>query len=378
MSLRVVFAGTPAFSLPCLRALLAADGVEVVGVYTGPERRVGRGRAPRLSAVKEAALAAGAVTVTDGAADGAAQKSARKMPPKISPQISPKIPIFQPESLRDDAAVQALRRLRPDLMVVVAFGLLLPAAALAIPRLGCVNLHASLLPRWRGAAPIARAVEAGDAVSGVSLMQMDAGLDTGPVLAAARVGIGAHDTAGDLHDKLAERAARLLAENLPAFAAGELTATPQDAARACHAPKLTKAEAQLDWRRDAAALERQVRAFQPWPVAFAEVGGVGGLRLRALRAAVGAAPAGARRGEIVAANADGIVIAAGRGALTLTVVQRPGGRAMTAGDFLNGAKITPGMRCVVAGSAADGAAGDAKTATGGTATTVAAESPTTP
>ena len=376
MSLRVVFAGTPAFSLPCLRALLAADGVEVVGVYTGPERRAGRGRAPRLSAVKEAALAAGAVTVGGAGAaavtDGAAQKSARKM--------SPKIPIFQPESLRDDAAVEALRRLRPDLMVVVAFGLLLPAAALAVPRLGCVNLHASLLPRWRGAAPIARAVEAGDTVSGVSLMQMDAGLDTGPVLAAARVGIGAHDTAGDLHDKLARLAARLLAENLRQFAAGELTATPQDAARACHAPKLTKAEAQLDWRRDAAALERQVRAFQPWPVAFAEVGG---LRLRALRAAVGAAPAGARRGEIVAANADGIVIAAGRGALTLTVVQRPGGRAMTAGDFLNGAKITAGMRCVVAGSAADDAAGNAKTATGDTATTVvattvAAESPTTP
>jgi len=378
MSLRVVFAGSPAFSLPCLRALLAADGVEVVGVYTAPDRRAGRGRAPRLSAVKEAALAAGAVTVTDGAAavtaDGAAQKSAQEM--------SPKIPIFQPESLRDDAAVEALRRLRPDLMVVVAFGLLLPAAVLAIPRLGCVNLHASLLPRWRGAAPIARAIEAGDTVTGVSLMQMDAGLDTGPVLATARVAIGAHDTAGDLHDKLAEQAARLLAENLRQFAAGELTATPQDAARACHAPKLTKAEAQLDWRRDAAALERQVRAFQPWPVAFAEVGGAGaagGLRLRALRAALGAAPAGARRGEIVAANADGIVIAAGRGALTLTVVQRPGGRAMTAGDFLNGAKITPGMRCVVAGDAADGATGDAKTALGDTATTaVAAESPTTP
>jgi len=382
MSLRVVFAGTPAFSLPCLRALLAANGVEVVGVYTGPERRAGRGREPRMNAVKEAALAAGAVTVdgagavtdgaADGAVDGAAQKSARKMPLKVPP----KIPIFQPESLRDDAAVQALRRLRPDLMVVVAFGLLLPAAALAVPRLGCVNLHASLLPRWRGAAPIARAIEAGDAVSGVSLMQMDAGLDTGPVLAAARVGIGAHDTAGDLHDKLARLAARLLTENLRQFAAGELTATPQDAARACHAPKLTKAEAQLDWRRDAVALERQVRAFQPWPVAFAEVGAAGGLRLRVLRAALGAAPAGARPGEIVAANADGIVIAAGRGALTLTVVQRPGGRAMTAGDFLNGAKITAGMRCAVAPG---DAAGDAKTAAGDTAETVAAaESPTTP
>lgn len=331
MSLRVVFAGTPAFSVPCLRALLAAEvaEVELAGIVTAPDRRAGRGRQLRMSAVKEFARA-----------ESAAQK----------------VPIFQPESLRDAAALGALRRLRPDLMVVVAFGRLLPPAALAIPRLGCVNLHASLLPRWRGAAPIARAIEAGDTVTGVSLMQMDAGLDTGPVLATATAAIDPRDTAGSLHDKLARLAARLLADHLPALAAGALTAAPQDDSRACHARKLTKAEARLDWRRDAAALERQVRAFQPWPVAHTEIGEVGEVgdgRLRVLQADVAAAPAGARPGEIIATDAAGIAVATRRGALVLTVVQKPGGRAMPAGAFLNGARIAPGMRCAVADTGAE-------------------------
>lgn len=319
MSLRVVFAGTPAFSVPCLRALLAADGVEVVGITTAPDRPAGRGRPLRMSAVKEFARA-----------DAAAQK----------------IPLHQPESLRDAAALDALRRPRPDLMVVVAFGLLLPPAVLAAPRLGCVNLHASLLPRWRGAAPVARAIEAGDAATGVSLMQMDAGLDTGPVLATAAAAIDARDTAGRLHDKLAALAARLLADNLPALAAGKLTATPQDEARAGHARKLTKAEARLDWRRDAAELERQVRAFQPWPVAFTDLRG---LQIRVLKAAVVEVERSHPPGQVLAADADGIVIAAGRpgrhGALKLLEVQQPGRRAMAAGDFVNGAHIAPGMRC---------------------------------
>lgn len=322
MSLRVVFAGATAFSVPCLRALCAADDVEVAGIVTAPDRPAGRGRKLRMSAVKEFARA-----------EFAAQN----------------IPIHQPESLRDGAAIDALRALRPDLMVVVAFGALLPPAALAIPRLGCVNLHASLLPRWRGAAPIARAIEAGDAVTGVSLMRMDAGLDTGPVLATATAAIDAGDTAGDLHDKLARMAARLLAENLPALAAGALTATPQDAARACHARKLSKAEARLDWRLDAAALARKVRAFYPWPVAHTEIGGG---RIRVLRAEVGDAPGGAAAGEIIAADAAGIAVATAAGALVLTGVQKPGGRAMPAGEFLNGAKIAPGMRCAGAETAA--------------------------
>lgn len=319
MFLRVVFAGAAAFSVPCLRALLAADGVEVAAIVTGPDRPAGRGRQLGMNAVK--AFARG-------------DASARN------------IALHQPESLRDEAALNALRPLCADLMVVVAFGALLPPAALAIPRLGCVNLHASKLPRWRGAAPIARAIEAGDAATGVSLMRMDAGLDTGPVLASATAAIDARDTAGVLHDRLAAAAARLLADNLRPLAAGALTAMPQDESQACYARKLSKTEARLDWRLDAAALARKVRAFNPWPVAHTEIGGAGdGARIRVLQAEVGAAPAGAQPGAIIAADAAGITVAAGRGALVLTVVQKPGGRAMPAGEFINGARIAPGMRC---------------------------------
>lgn len=326
MFLRVVFAGAAAFSVPCLRELLAADGMEVVGLLTGPDRPAGRGRQLGMNAVKEFARG---------------DASARN------------IALHQPESLRDEAALNALRSLRADLMVVVAFGALLPSAALAIARLGCVNLHASLLPRWRGAAPIARAIEAGDAATGVSLMRMDAGLDTGPVLASAAAAIDARDTAGVLHDRLARMAARLLADNLRPLAAGALTAMPQDESQACYAAKLTKAEARLDWRLDAAALARKVRAFNPWPAAHTEIGEAGdGVRIRVLQAEVGAAPAGARPGAIIAADAAGITVAAGRGALALTVVQKPGGRAMTAGEFINGARIAPGMRCAGAGAEA--------------------------
>lgn len=308
--MRVVFAGTPAFAVPCLQALLAADGVEVAGVYTQPDRRAGRGRERRPSPVKRAARARGAA-------------------------------VYQPGRLGGEGDMAQLRRLNPDLIVVVAFGQLLPAAALAVARLGCVNLHASLLPRWRGAAPIQRAIEAGDPVTGVTLMKMDSGLDTGPVLASARLRIGARDTAGSLHDRLSRLAARLLADHLPALAAGQLDATPQDERLARHAPKLSPAEAMLDWRLDAARLERRVRAFNPWPVAFTEVGG---MRLRVWRAAVADARP-AQPGEVLAAGAAGITVAAANGALALTEVQKAGGRAMAAGDFLNGMKITPGMRC---------------------------------
>jgi len=344
MSLRVVFAGTPAFSLPCLRALLAADGAEVVGIITAPDRPAGRGRRLQIGAVRAFAQS-----------DSTAQN----------------IALLQPESPPDAGALEWLKRLRADLMVVVAFGLLLPPAVLAMPRLGCVNLHASLLPRWRGAAPIARAIAAGDAVTGVSLMQMDAGLDTGPVLARATVSIGAQ-TAGELHDELAAVGARLLADNLPALAAGALSATPQDEARATYAAKLTKAEARLDWRRSASALARQVRAFYPWPVAFTDIGGA---NLRVLQAAVAEAPVGATPGEVISADSAGIVVASGRGGLALTVVQRPGGRPMAAAEFVNGAKIVPGMRC--AGVGDDGDDGDARARTA-TATATVADSAAAP
>ncbi|MDD9858256.1 MAG: methionyl-tRNA formyltransferase [Gammaproteobacteria bacterium] len=314
--MRVVFAGTPAFAVPCLQALLAADEVEVAGVYTRPDRRAGRGRERRPSPVKRAAEARGAA-------------------------------VYQPARLGGESEIKRLKRLTPDLLVVVAFGQLLPAAVLAVARLGCINLHASLLPRWRGAAPIQRAIEAGDPATGVTLMKMERGLDAGPVLASACIPIAARDTAGGLHDKLSRLAARLLADNLPALAAGQLDATPQDETLACHAPKLSPAEAMLDWRLDAVRLERRVRAFNPWPVAFTEVGG---MRLRVWRAAVAEARP-AQPGEVLAADAAGITVATADGALALTEVQKAGGRAMAAGDFLNGMTITPGMRCAGAAGA---------------------------
>ena len=318
--MRVVFAGTPEFAVASLDALCAAPAelaVELAGVYTQPDRRRGRGQKRVPSAVKQRALAHDA-------------------------------PLFQPESLRDDAALAELRRLRPDLMVVVAYGLLLPPAALAIPRLGCVNAHASLLPRWRGAAPIQRAIEAGDATTGISLMQMDAGLDTGPVLATAGVPIAADDTAESLHDKLAQLAGELLAGNLAALGAQTLSARAQDERHACHAPKLSKVEAPLDWQLDAGALERKVRAFNPWPVAHTTLGG---MRLRVLRADAtdadntDSAAANTRPGEVVAVDKRGIAVATGAGVLTLREVQREGGKPLAVADFLNAVAITAGMRC---------------------------------
>ena len=307
--MRVVFAGTPAFSLPCLDALLASDAVEVAGVYTAPERPAGRGQKPRMSAVKEVAL-------------------------------QHNLPVFQPESLHPQSATTQLRQLKPDLMVVVAYGLLLPPALLAVAPLGCVNLHASLLPRWRGAAPIQRAIEAGDDFTGVSLMQMDAGLDTGAVLAHARIPIDADDTGGGLQKKLAHLAGELLAISLPALTTRELTATNQAQSRACYAPKLTRAEAPLDWRLDAAMLARKVRAFHPWPATRVELHGIS---LKVLGARVERIERTKRPGEIIRADKNGIAIATGDGALVLTEVQKSGGTPMSVAALLNGMNLKPGM-----------------------------------
>ena len=316
-----MFAGTPAFSVAGLAVLLAADSVELAGVYTQPDRPAGRGGKHRQSPVKQFALA------------------------HIDEHDAP---VFQPESLRDETTLATLRRLTPDLLVVIGYGLLLPPPVLAIPPLGCVNIHASILPRWRGAAPIQRAIEAGDDATGVSLMRMEEGLDSGPVLACARISIAADDSGGSLHDKLARLGGELLAANLAALAAQTLAAAPQDESRACYAPKLHKAEAWLDWKLSAPALERKVRAFNPWPVALAALGGI---RLRVLGASVdsanGSAPANADPGEIVKADKTGISVATGEGVLVLTEVQKPGGRPMPVAALLNGMKITPGM-CFVA------------------------------
>jgi len=304
--MRIVFAGTPEFAVSSLRA--AARHHEVVAVYTQPDRPAGRGRGLAPSPVKLEAVARG-------------------------------IPVYQPESLKDEAAQRQLRDLQPDLMVVVAYGLILPRAVLAIPTHGCWNVHASLLPRWRGAAPIQRAIQAGDAKTGVCLMQMEAGLDTGPVLLHQELPIAATDTGGQLHDKLAELGAQVLSDGLGLLRAGiKPIARPQPEQGVTYAHKLDKAEARLDWAQDAAALARTVRAFNPWPIAEATLAGE---RVRihgavALDLAHGQAP-----GAVLAASRDGIDIACGQGALRLRTLQREGGKAITAADYLNARRDLP-------------------------------------
>jgi methionyl-tRNA formyltransferase len=300
--LRLVFAGTPDFAVPGLHACLSADA-EVVAVYTQPDRPAGRGRKLAPSPVKHAALEAG-------------------------------IPVEQPESLKTPDAQARLRAYAPDLLVVIAYGLILPRRVLATPRLGCWNVHASLLPRWRGAAPIQRAILAGDANTGVCLLQMEAGLDTGPVLLSESTPIRPDDTGGTLHDRLADLGARVLAEGLQRVGAGEvLPATPQPAAGATYAHKLDKAEAKLDFTRPASELARKVRAFDPWPVAEAELAGE---RVRVWAAQACAAGTGdAQPGTLVHASKTGIDIACGAGMLRILKLQRAGGRAIGAADYLN-------------------------------------------
>jgi methionyl-tRNA formyltransferase len=298
--LRLVFAGTPEFAVPSLEALVAA-GHRVVAAYTQPDRPAGRGRALLAPPVKQRALALG-------------------------------IPVAQPASLASVAERSRLAALEPDALIVVAYGLLLGPRLLAVPRLGGINVHASLLPRWRGAAPIQRAIEAGDRETGVCIMHMDQGLDTGPVFARRSVEIGAHETAAQLHDRLAVLGAELLVQALPAIAAGALAAEPQAAAGACYARKLAKGEALLAWDQDAEALERKVRALLPWPVAETRWHEQP-LRVHAARALVAPAP-GAAPGTVLRAGADGVVVACGRGALALTSLQLPGGKPLTAAQFV--------------------------------------------
>ncbi|MEX0732495.1 MAG: methionyl-tRNA formyltransferase [Aquisalimonadaceae bacterium] len=304
---RLIFAGTPDFAVPALDAL-AAVGHRPVAVYTQPDRPAGRGRKPRLSPVKVAAQAL-------------------------------ELPVRQPESLRNAEAVEELEALRPDLMIVIAYGLILPRAVLDVPRLGCVNAHASLLPRWRGAAPIQRAILAGDSDTGVCLMRMEAGLDTGPVLACAETPIHLEDTGGTLHDRLAEIGAGLLVQQLPTILAGELAAVPQDNERATYAAKLDKFEAPLDWRLPATRLRRQVAAFNPWPVAETRWNNKS---LRVWQAAIVAGTTNAAPGEVLAVGREGIDVATGDGILRLLALQPPGGRVMSAAAFVSGRSLSAG------------------------------------
>ncbi|AGA90043.1 methionyl-tRNA formyltransferase [Thioflavicoccus mobilis 8321] len=297
---KIVFAGTPEFSVPCLRALLEGPA-QVVAVYTQPDRPAGRGRHLAASPVKETALAHG-------------------------------LPVYQPATLKDPAAVATLAGLAADLMVVAAYGLLLPTTVLDTPRLGCINVHASLLPRWRGAAPIQRALLAGDAETGITIMGMEAGLDTGPMYLTRTTPIGPRDTGGSLHDRLAELGAEALLAALPGILDGSLHPQPQDPDLATYAKKLTKEEALIDWTQPAPAIDRQIRAFNPWPVAETRLGPT---TLRIWEATVIADPGDAAPGTVVATGKAGIDVATGEGRLRITRLQPPGKRPMAAADYLN-------------------------------------------
>jgi methionyl-tRNA formyltransferase len=305
-ALRVAFAGTPQFARTALEAVLQSQHA-VVGVFTRPDRARGRGRELSASPVKEAAL-------------GAA------------------VPLAQPESLKDSTAWDLLARWRPDVLVVVAYGLILPQAVLDTPRLGSINVHASLLPRWRGAAPIQRAILAGDATTGITLMRMEAGLDTGPILLQHPWDIQPGDTAGTLHDALARLGSRTLLEGLDHLAATRMDGTPQPAEGVTYAAKVSKAEARIDWHLDAGDLARRVRAFNPQPGAETALGEE---RLRVFAAEVQAGPGDAAEspGRVIGLTDRGPVVQCGAGALVLTQVQRPGRRIVTGREFAAGSAL---------------------------------------
>ncbi len=304
--MKVAFAGTPEFAAAALEAILAA-GFDVPLVLTQPDRPAGRGMQLQPSPVKRVALAAG-------------------------------IPVHQPEKLRTPEQQAPLAAVQADVLVVAAYGIILPQAVLDLPRQGCLNIHASLLPRWRGAAPIHREIQAGDAETGITIMQMDAGLDTGPMLLSRAEAIHADDTTGSLHDRLALLGAEMIVEALRALPGG-LTATPQPADGVTYAAKIGKTEASVDWNRPAAELERAIRAFNPFPgaVATLQQTPVKLWRARAIDAA-------GTPGEVLLAEGAGVIVACGEGALCITELQKPGGKRLPAAEFLRGMPIAAGSR----------------------------------
>ncbi|MDX7923091.1 methionyl-tRNA formyltransferase [Aeromonas media] len=298
--LKLIFAGTPDFAARHLAALLSSDH-EVVAVYTQPDKPAGRGQKLTASPVKELALAHD-------------------------------LPVYQPASLRNEEAQAELAALGADLMVVVAYGLILPKAVLDTPRLGCLNVHGSLLPRWRGAAPIQRAIWAGDSETGVTIMQMDVGLDTGAMIRKVSCPIASDETSASLYDKLAELGPQALVDTLDAMAAGDTVAEAQDDALANYAQKLSKEEARIDWSMEAVAIERCIRAFNPWPISWFEVAEQ---TIKVWQAEVIDSDHGQSAGTLLKADKQGIDVATGKGVLRLLTLQPPGKKAMSVPDLLN-------------------------------------------
>ena len=301
---RVLFAGTPEFALASLQALTRA-GIVPLAVLTQPDRPAGRGKRLTASPVKQFALERG-------------------------------IEVLQPATLKDPDTIKQVAAFEPDILVVAAYGLILPQSVLDIPTKGCLNVHASLLPRWRGAAPIQAAILAGDEKTGVSLMAMTAGLDCGPVYVEEALAIGPHETAGDLHDRLAVLGGELLVRHFDAILSGALEAVEQDDSRATYAGKINKQDARLDWQQPAEVLQRQVRAYNPVPGAFFLFDDT---PIKCWRASVVAGRDKAAPGEVLSAGRDGIVVACGRQALRLDSLQRPGKRPVTAGEFAGAVAI---------------------------------------
>ncbi|NCN88374.1 MAG: methionyl-tRNA formyltransferase [Gallionella sp.] len=305
--MNILFAGTPDFAAAALATLLQSEH-RLIGVLTQPDRRSGRGMQLSASPVKRLALQHG-------------------------------IPVLQPDSLKGDVIQQELRALQPDVMVVAAYGLILPPAVLQLPRHGCLNIHASLLPRWRGAAPIQRAILADDRQTGITIMQMDAGLDTGDIVLQQACPISSEDNAQTLHDKLASLGADCIVRALQRLANGPLRAQPQDAGQSSYAAKLSKAEAWLEWNRSAAELERAVRAYNPFPVACGELNGTAIKIWRTRRGSGKGIP-----GTVLGMDKSGIEVACAEGSLWLEILQKPGGKPLPAAQFVQGFGLSVGNR----------------------------------
>ena len=305
--LRIIFAGTPDFAARHLQALIQSEH-QIVGVYSQPDRPAGRGKKLKASEVKALAL-------------------------------EHELPVFQPQSLKNEDALTELKSLNADIMIVVAYGLILPKAILEAPRLGCLNVHGSILPRWRGAAPIQRAIWAGDEDTGVTIMQMDEGLDTGDMLHISRCPIAADETSASLYTKLAELGPGALVQTINKLANGELIAEPQNDELANYAKKLSKEEANIDWTMDAVQIERNIRAFNPWPVCFTQMG-EHSVKIYQASVVEQTGPAGV----VLSSNKNGIVVACGKQALSITQLQPQGKKPMAISDFLNGRSdwVTPG------------------------------------